>query len=420
MSPPTKLDFTTRRNQYLANTVRTFIMVAFLGFTITLVLAVISRGSHAVQIPGADNNHRFKVAVSHFPLTDTTRKDPYFSTEDRRVMVSLFMPIPRDSCSSECQNSYMPPQTARIANEQFIVGGQRDIGVFEDMTYNACCKSSASIDASKIPVVVLEPHVDTSRLLYSTMARFIAANGAAVVLVDHPGDASIVEFPNNGRRALDTVYNSGTVSLSNFSPLTAWNETVTKAIDTRISDVQFVLSQLNSAELLQRQFSSFTFSSTTGLRTTNYGIVGHGLGGSVATSLGLAPTTLFSINLQGTPPLLSSPVRNNPLFFFGRQDYRRENDIHWATTWSYLTGPATEFDLNDSAIFDVSDLPIIVELARNEGGKPATRGRGLSGGFPVQGTQAVTCFVETIVKAQFGLDSGGVLMNDWVVPYPGV
>jgi hypothetical protein len=422
-----RLNQTSRHSPYLANTIRTLIMVAFLGVAVTVVLAVISRSSHAIQVPGADNNHRFKVAVSHFPLTDTARKDPYHPTEDRRVMVSLFMPIPRDSCSNECQTNYMPPQTARIANEQFIVGGKRDIGVFEDMTYNACCKSSSSIDASSIPVVVLEAHVDTSRLLYSTMARFIAANGAAVVMVDHPGDTSIVEFPSNGRRALDVVYNSGTVLLSNMSPLTEWNSTVSKAIDTRISDVKFVLSQISMGALIQRQFNTFNFSSSSGLRTSNYGIVGHGLGGSVATSLGVTDAnTLFSINLSGTPPLLSSPVRNNPLFFFGRQDFRRENDIHWPTTWSYLTGPATEFDLDDSAIFDVSDLPVIVELAQNEGGKKDTRGNGLSGYAPVQGTHAVTCFVETIVKPQFGLDAAGVLMNDCmrffpgVVPYPGV
>ncbi|EOA85121.1 hypothetical protein ACJQWK_06786 [Exserohilum turcicum] len=398
-------------------------MVAFLVSIIAIVLSVLPSSSHAILIPGADNNHGYKVAVSHSPLTDTSRKDPYRPTENRSVMVSLFMPVPKDSCSKECQVAYMPLQTARIANEQFIVGGQRDIGVFEDIQYSVCCKSSARIDASKIPVVVLEAHVDTSRLLYSTMARFITANGAAVVLVDHPGDTSIVEFPSS------TIYNSGTVALSNLSPLTAWNGTVSKALETRTLDIRFVLSQLASPSLLPTQFPSFTFSSA--LNTTSHGILGHGLGGTVATSFGTSAnasssSTLVSINLSGTPPLLTHRINNPPLFFFGRQDFRRENDIHWPRTWRQLTGQSTEFDLNDSAIFDVSDVPVIVELARNEGGKKNVVARGLSAYAPVQGTHAVTCFVENIVKMKMRLaaqnrDLGDcVRMFEGVVPYPGV
>ncbi|KNG44477.1 hypothetical protein DDE82_000400 [Stemphylium lycopersici] len=401
-------------------------MGSLIGLTLIIVLALgFSGSSNAIQIPGADDNHKYKVAVTHFPLTDTAHKDPYHPTEDRRVMVSLFMPIPKNSCSLECETTYMPPQTAKIANEQFVVGGKRDAGVFEEMSYKVCCRSTDKIDASKIPVVVLEPHVDTSRLLYSTMARFISANGAVVVMIDHPGDTSIVEFTSSRKRGLDTVYNSGTVPLSNMSPLTNWNSTVETAITTRKSDISFTLSQINTSAFLQRQFPSFSF--TSALNTNTYGIIGHGLGGSVATSLGTSSSaaTVFSINLSGTPPLLASDVRNSPLFFFGREDFRRENDIHWPTTWSHLTGHATEFDLDDSAIFDVSDLPKIIELARNEGGKEGVAGKGLSGYAPVQGAQAITCFVENIVKMQFRLEgqgqdlSGCVRIFGGVVPYPG-
>ena len=58
--------------------------------------------------------------------------------------------------------------------------------------------------------------------------------------------------------------------------------------------------------------------------------------------------------------------------------------------------------------------------------KKDVKGKGLSGYAPVQGRNAVTCFVETIVKPNFGLDPAGTLMNDCiryfegVVPYPGV
>jgi len=418
---PTKPAFKARLLKLLRLCTRPVVMLPFLG-TIGLILVItltvlLPQNVHSIEIPGADNNHNYLVAVSHFPLTDSTKKDPYRPEQDRRIMVSLYMPVPRKQCSAMGTQEYMPPQTAKIANEQFIEGNERDAGVFETMTYSSCISSNSGGggDVSKVPVVVLEPHVDTSRLMYSTMARYIAANGAAVVVIDHPGDASIVHFTSSRTRDLEVVYNSGTVPLSNLSPLTQYNETVETAVETRISDIAFTLSQINSTSLLTRQFPSLHF--TGSLNTASYGIIGHGLGGTVATSLSLfptllsstnstnstnSPTTAFSINLSGTPPPLNSSTRNTPLFFFGRADFRREHDINWPTTWSHLTGPATEFDLDDSAIFDASDLPLIVELAWEEDGKEGVVGRGLSGNRPAEGARAVICFLENVVKEMVG------------------
>ncbi|KAI4648893.1 uncharacterized protein J4E79_009965 [Alternaria viburni] len=413
---PTKPAFKAHLLKLLRLSKKPVVMLPSLG-TIGLVLVItltvlLPQNVHSIEIPGADNNHNYLVAVSHFPLTDSTKKDPYRPEQDRRVMVSLYMPVPRKQCSAMGTQEYMPPQTAKIANEQFIEGNEREAGVFETMTYSSCVGSSSGGggggDVSKIPVVVLEPHVDTSRLMYSTMARYIAANGAAVVVIDHPGDASIVQFTSSRTRDLEVVYNSGT-----------YNQTVEMAVSTRISDIAFALSQINSTSLLQRQFPALHF--TGSLNTESYGIIGHGLGGTVATSLSLFPSLLsptmlnatnaptatarFSINLSGTPPLLNSSTTNTtntPLFFFGRADFRREHDINWPTTWSHLTGPATEFDLDDSAIFDASDLPLIMELAREEAGKTGAVGRGLSGNRPAEGARAVICFLENVVKEMVG------------------
>jgi len=418
---PTEPAFKARLLKLVRLCTRPVVMLPSLGL-IGLILVItltvlLPQNVHSIEIPGADNNHNYQVAVSHFPLTDSTRKDSYRPDEDRRIMVSLYMPVPRKQCSASGQQEYMPPQTAKIANEQFIEGNERDAVVFETMTYSSCVSSGSGGggDVSKVPVVVLEPHVDTSRLMYSTMARYIAANGAAVVVIDHPGDASIVQFTSSRTRDLEIVYNSGTVPLSNLSPLTQWNQTVETAVSTRISDIAFTLSQINSTSLLSRQFPSLHF--TGSLNTDTYGIIGHGLGGTVATSLSLFPTLLspillnagtnsptnhFSISLSSTPPLLNSSTDNTPLFFFGRADFRREHDINWPTTWSHLTGPATEFDLDDSAIFDASDLPLIMELAREEGGKEGLVGRGLSGNRPAEGARAVICFLENVVKEMVG------------------
>ncbi|KAF1844102.1 uncharacterized protein K460DRAFT_157641 [Cucurbitaria berberidis CBS 394.84] len=394
-------------------------MISAMSIALVVLLALF-QSSRAILIPPPDTKtHGFEVAVAQFSLTDTAHKDPYMPTEDRKIMLSLFMPVNRTYCSYACQNSYMPPQTAQVADQQFLLNATE--GVFEQMEYMSCCGATMDIDASKYPVVILEPHVDTSRFLYANLARYMSANGAVVVLIDHPGDASIVQFPYSRKRSLATVYNRGNVALSNLSPINPWNGTVTQVLDMRTQDIKFALSQLGSVSLLKQQFPFLGFSSP--LDTSSYSIVGHGLGGTVATSLSFSDKRVrFSINLSGTPPLLNTSTRAAPIFFFGRANFRRQDDIHWPTTWSHLTGPATEFDLQNSDIFDFSDLPIIVELAHNEGGMKHVQGKGLGGSGP-WGNHAVKCFMEGVLKKELLADESAlndcVGMFEGMVPYTG-
>lgn len=389
-------------------------MIPAISLKLAILVALFCQASYAILLPPpASNSHGYKVAVSHFPLTDVARQDPYNQAADRQIMVSVFLPVNKTHCTSECENSYMPFQTARIADEQFLLNAAD--GVFNKMAYTVCCGTSAEINASAYSVVVLEPHVDTSRLLYANLARHMSANGVAVVLLDHPGDASIVEFPQTNTSSAATIYNSGTVTLSNFSPFTQWNETITQAIETRIQDIDFALTQLASLPLLEEQFPTLRFSGP--LITSSYSIAGHGLGGSVATSLSFSdPRVRFSINLSGTPPLLTESSAA-PIWFIGRTDFRASHDIHWPTTWSHLTGPIVEFVIENSGIFDFSDLPIVIELARNEGGMKDVQGKGL-GGSGAWANHAVKCLVEGLVKVRLLGDQRGV--SDCVGIWPDV
>lgn len=393
-------------------------MVYFTSLLLVLFVTLFGRGEAALLLPSPDMvTHSYKVAVAHLPLTDVLHKDPYAPDKDRRIMASIFMPIPTALCAYECQVTYMPPGTARIANEQFL--SKAPDGVFEKIGYTACCSASDSIDASKYPVVVLEPNVDTSRLLYTNLARYMSANGVVVVLLDHPEDTSIVEFPRTTTTDPETVYNSGTITLSNFSPITEWNETVTRAIETRQQDIKYALERLQGIVPLQKQFPDITF--TAPLNTSTYAIVGHGLGGSVATSLSFNDTRVrYSVNLAGTPPLLSTPSKAT-IYFLGRSNYKRDDDIHWPATWTHLTGRVAEFDLDNSDIFDFSDLPIILELARNEGKMLGVEGKAVHGS-PVANHAIVYLVEAAIRKEDFGnpralQDCVGVF--GVVKPYPG-
>ncbi|KAF9695497.1 hypothetical protein EKO04_006465 [Ascochyta lentis] len=381
------------------------VLAVILAACISLV--VLFEPIHAVVIPGPDDAHAYKVAVANFPLTNIAHQGPHDRQLDRKLEVSLFMPVKKMDCTDEHVKLYMPPGTARASNAQFF--GNTSSGVFEKMEYKVCSGSRQVVDASKYPIVFLEPQVGTSRFLYSTLARFMSANGMAVALIDHPHDS--------------TVSQDEAVDLNPFAALTAWNETVTKSIDLRIQDINFVLNELNDVSLLQRQFPSLKLNATFDI--SSYTVVGHGIGGTTATTLSiLDPRVRFSINLSGSAPLLQHPTSAD-IYFFGRSDFRRENDIHWPATWKNLGGKATEWDLKDAGIFDFSDLPWIVDLARKDEKMTIKEVKGLHDSLGPFGFHVTACFLEAYLKAElavpkdFGAIGNCVRLFDQMLPYLG-
>ena len=358
--------------------------------TACITLVMLFEPIHAVYIPGPNDAHAYKVAVANFPVTNAAHQD---------LEVSLFVPVKKEDCTNECDKLYMPGDVARASDAQFF--GNTSTSVLDKMKYKTCCAGSKTIDASKYPVVFVEPQVGTSRFLYSTLARFMSANGMAIVLIDHPHDSD---------------------ALSSFNDLKAWNETVTTTVDARIQDINSVLQKLRDVSLLRNQFPSLNFNTT--FDTDSFSVVGHGIGGTTATTLStLDPRVRFSINQSGTPLLLQHPVNGN-IDFFGRSDFRRENDIHWPQTWKYLQGRATEWTFKNAGIFDFSDLPFVVDLARQEEKIAIDKVNGLRDTLGPFGFHVNACYLEAYLKAEltepkYGWVGDCFRMFDQMVPYAG-
>lgn len=370
-------------------------MVTLVGiFAACFSIIALFEPVQAVYIPGPNEAHAYTAAVANFPLVTAQHKG---------AEASLFMPIKKADCSSECDKLYMPSDTARDADAQFF--GKTSSGVFEKMKYKVCCSGNKIIDASKIPLVFMEPQVGTSRFLYSTLARFMSANGMAVVLIDQP---------QNHRNC--------TVSLDPFADLKAWDERVTSNVNSRIRNINTVLHKLGDVAFLQHQFPDFKFKGT--FDTNSYSIVGHGVGGSTSTTLSVVdPRVRFSINLSGSAPLLKNATYAT-IYFFGRSDFRRENDIHWPTTWKQLAGRATEWDFKNAGIFDFSDLPWVVDLARNDGKITIDGVNGLRDSLGPFGFHVNACYLEAYLKAEltepkYGYVGDCYRLFDQMQPYPG-
>ena len=162
------------------------------------IALIFTLAASALLVPPATGS--YSVAMRVLPLEDKSRYDPYTPGQKRfrRVLLSVFLPIldKEKACPTQ-KVPYMTPAVAEAYGEQAMQLGfpNTTFAVFE---YELCdlCKLSVCTQGPKFPVLVFDPGLGESRLLYGARARSLASHGYVVVTVDHPYDANVVEFPD--------------------------------------------------------------------------------------------------------------------------------------------------------------------------------------------------------------------------------
>ncbi|ORY16382.1 hypothetical protein BCR34DRAFT_597674 [Clohesyomyces aquaticus] len=341
----------------------------------------------------------YGVALSHHTLHSSI-PDPYAPdpTLGRYIQISIFYPVQNALCSLPgCVVPYMPHATAKLSDAQFFGGSSGGTtGVLESLELEVCCnvKADSTFDVSQFPVVFIEGNVGTSRHLYTCLAREIASHEYVVITIDHAYDSSIIDL--NLTSTLNTGQTSTTIhqsiSLSPFTKITTWNSTISTALRTRLSDLEFLASTLSSPSLVAALFTNSSTSPNntispifpapgSAFNTSRLNILGHGLGGTVATTLALLPTAnlhpAVAINMAGTTPGAEEDIVNTaPILFFGfRPGGTRYNDTRWNTSFPHFENQATEWDLRNGDIFSYSDLPLLADLKGLEQGGVKGTGR---------------------------------------------
>lgn len=169
-------------------------------------LLFLASSASAVLLPNPTG--LFSVGVSVSTLTDETRMDP-FAPDDaphkRKVLVSTFIPL--NTTTTPCVYHTTPYMTPLVAEDYGILASSAGLPntTFSSLTMQLCdipqgkpCSKSrnerSGITKFSLPLVLFSPGFGQSRLLYSAMARSLASEGYVVVTVDHPYDASVVEF----------------------------------------------------------------------------------------------------------------------------------------------------------------------------------------------------------------------------------
>ena len=288
---------------------------------------------------------RYEVGINTMKLVDKTRKlDPFApDNRTRAIMVSAFYPVEKTSaCYPTRIVKYMPPVTATFISNEYSIYGIPN-GTFEGIGVQTCRLGAQVSD--DYPIVLFSPGLGGSRLIYQVIAQQVASSGYIVVLLDHPYDTDIVEFPD------------GSVVLGVPIETEAQIEVT---LEARTLDASFTLDQLSRRSIAR----SLVPGSKRGLDVRRAGIFGHSLGGATAGST-VHNDTRFAggLNMDGS---FHGPVVNlglsRPFLIFGAQNRTRFNDESWSTIWPLLQGWKVELILADSRHDTFTDIPYLVKI----------------------------------------------------------
>ena len=293
----------------------------------------------------------YGVASSAMELVDYARRDPFAAEVGvdlpRRLMVSSFYPV---SMLDQCQayvKPYMPPATAAVYDDMYdSLGLPKGIfGAFELSFCRECWLHTSTGLNSSFPLVLFSPGLGNSRLIYSGIAQSMASQGYAVVTVDHPYDASIVEYPDS----------SHTMAANITTP-----EQILFDLDVRVKDIMFVIDQLNSQSVKDNLLG-------TAAGTCNPSQVlafGHSLGGATALATMLADRRIVgAVDLDGSLwGSVTSEGVDCPFMLFAHQGKNLITDASWQQTWQHakLT-TKVELELEESTEGTFTDFPLLAE-----------------------------------------------------------
>ncbi|KAF4453684.1 hypothetical protein F53441_3693 [Fusarium austroafricanum] len=282
-------------------------------------------------------------------MTDNDRIDPYDPKKGhRQVLASIFWPIDASSCSNEAV-PYMPPVTAKVYGQQVAALGLSN-DTFAAVQLQVCKTpkpqrgKECTVEKESFPVAVFSPGAGNSRLIYSAMAQSLASYGNVVVLIDHPYDPPVVEFPDG------KIIEGGNLpeTIKDLQQQTA----------TRAKDISFVISEIKRPSFQKKVFKNLPGT----INAKKIVALGHSLGGASA-----AVATLWDSRIRGGmdldgqifEPALSKGL-DKPFFLIGRPKHSEE-DTTWKKFYAKLRGPKKELSVEGTVHGSFTDYPQLVK-----------------------------------------------------------
>ncbi|KAK3182540.1 hypothetical protein K4F52_006180 [Lecanicillium sp. MT-2017a] len=316
----------------------------------SIILFVYFATALAILVPGPSGP--YSVALKTLPLTDPSRIDPYASPEtQRRILLSAFLPVPDLEARKICDKKtlpYMSPAVAKAYGKQAAEAGLPNT-TFQMFDLEFCklkkqCKTTEH-NRHSFPLIPFSPGLGISRELFGARARSLASHGYAVVTIDHPYDAIVVEFPDGTTIPGADIDDSNTtqveaaLNVSGLLPISILHLLMRSKV--RRQDISFALSELQTPKtrhLLTNYPHSIDFAKVAA--------TGHSLGGATAAAAAAAdPRILGGLNMDGEifNPVLANGL-SKPFVQVGGPGHQ-DQDESWDEFWRHLRGPAMELAL---------------------------------------------------------------------------
>jgi predicted dienelactone hydrolase len=262
----------------------------------------------------------FDVGTRSIALTDRARREPEAPGKPRSLVIQLWYPAKTGGRSA----SYAAPAVARF----LASSAHLRTAVLETVKLDATADVKPLARRGGWPVVLFSPGFGVERELYAGLVEDLASHGYVVVAIDHPHDASIVEFPDG-----HVVASSAQMDIA-------------RAFTVRVADTRFVLAELERAGPFAGR-----------LDLGHVGMFGHSLGGAAAASSMLVdPRIDAGADLDG---VLFGAARSHGLsrpFLLMSGDPGFAADPNRAAFWSHLRGPHYAVDFEGAQHFAFSDL----------------------------------------------------------------
>lgn len=301
-----------------------------------------------LRLPAPTGPYEIGAAVLH--LVDPSRNDPWEPAIGvREVMVTVLHPA--RTVRGYPRAPQLTPGAAKLFTDLAPwTRGLPAAGVDWAAT-RSHTHPGAPVAPGPWPVLLYSPGGGDARTMGTSLAEELASHGWVVVTVDHPGDASEVEFPTE-RPGRDKV--RPTVFLR---PPDA--EQFRTMIDTRLADIRFVLDRL---EALPGPLGR-------ALDLSRVGIYGHSAGGTTAAqTLYDDPRFAAAVNLEGYLDRMDGellPVARDgvdrPLLLLGTDGFRDARlDRSWGALLAHPGDRTRRRQLDDADHWVLTDYAALV------------------------------------------------------------
>ncbi|KAI1764699.1 hypothetical protein GGR53DRAFT_492780 [Hypoxylon sp. FL1150] len=336
-----------------------------LKFLAILLVTIPAFGSQ-VFLPEVTGPHA--VGLRNLELIDHDRVDPYSpSGAPRDLMVTLFYP------TSNASSAHLPlaPQFSPAVASKVDDLLSLTPGTASTLTTRAHLNAPLTSDISALPVVIFSHGFGLTRGLYSALLQDLSSWGWIVVVVDHPYDAAIVEYPD-GR----------IVEAQNWSwPLDPPAREV--ALETRVADLLFVLVRLGGVQdTLTGQFIEELYDKQQRAEVTNEHdtsmpilnvsrcvALGHSFGGATAVQiLANSSAVVAAADLDG---FLYGPVieqgTEKPVLVLGFPEHFATDDPTTAPGWPALYGWKRDFTVAGTVHESYTDYSAFADIWADQG-----------------------------------------------------